>query len=79
MDNILEALRKADAKGLAPPQNWTTRAADEIQRLQDVVTRLGSMEAFEMSRSVDKNNPADKELLARIEFAREAVSTDTAT
>ena len=34
MSDILEDLRRADARGVAPPQNWTTRAADEIARLR---------------------------------------------
>lgn len=33
MNDILSELRDADARGVAPPQNWTTRAADEIERL----------------------------------------------
>lgn len=32
--DILIDLRNADAAGIAPPQSWTTRAADEIQRLR---------------------------------------------
>lgn len=34
MDNILNDLREADKRGVAPPQNWTTRAADRIEKLE---------------------------------------------
>ena len=33
-NDIYMQLRTADMQGLAPPQNWTTAAADEIQRLR---------------------------------------------
>lgn len=32
--DILEALNDAHARGVAPPQNWVSRAADEIERLR---------------------------------------------
>lgn len=32
--SILADLRRANAMGVAPPQNWTTLAADEIERLR---------------------------------------------
>ncbi|TAL22510.1 MAG: hypothetical protein EPN94_10980 [Nitrospirae bacterium] len=38
-DNILQDLREADRRGLYPPQNWTTRAADEIDRLRELIDR----------------------------------------
>ena len=34
MSDILSDLRNANKAGIAPPQNWTTRAADEIARLR---------------------------------------------
>ena len=34
MTEIAERLRDADKRGVAPPQNWTTEAADEIERLR---------------------------------------------
>jgi hypothetical protein len=37
---ILEALIDAQARGVAPPQNWTTRASDEIARLRYVLERM---------------------------------------
>ena len=33
MMDILEALHDAQRRGVAPPQNWVSRAADEIERL----------------------------------------------
>ena len=42
MNDILSDLRRADADGVFPPQNWTTRAADEISRLR---TELADLEA----------------------------------
>jgi hypothetical protein len=48
-------------------------ALTEIERLQAVVSRLASVEAFEMARAFDKTNPADQELLARMEFAEKAL------
>lgn len=74
MNAILDDLRRADSRGVAPPQNWTARAADEIDRLMKVIDRLGSVEAFEMSRAIDESNPCDKELLARIDFARQGIN-----
>ena len=38
MVDIYKRLRNVDFKGLAPPQNWTTLAADEIQRLRTQLT-----------------------------------------
>jgi len=38
MVDIYNRLRDVDFKGLAPPQNWTTLAADEIQRLRTQLT-----------------------------------------
>lgn len=38
--DILERLRDADKRGVAPPQNWTTEAADEIERLREVLRPL---------------------------------------
>jgi len=34
MSDILRDLLEADARGVCPPQNWTSRAADEITRLR---------------------------------------------
>jgi hypothetical protein len=34
IDNIAKELRWSDARGVAPPQNWTTRAADRIEALE---------------------------------------------
>lgn len=40
--DIWEELRLADARGVAPPQNWTTRAADEIERLRGLLEGLSA-------------------------------------
>ena len=45
----------------------------EIERLREALQRLASMEAFTISRAVDSNNPADKELIARINYAELAL------
>lgn len=45
---------------------------NEIDRLEAVVRRLGSVEAFTTARVVDKD--VDQELLARIDYAREALT-----
>lgn len=34
-----DELRIADVRGVAPPQNWTTRAADELAALRDDAER----------------------------------------
>lgn len=34
MPDILHDLRLCDLRGVVPPQDWTTRAADEIERLR---------------------------------------------
>lgn len=44
-----------------------------IAELRAALERLGSMEAFVMSRVVT-NHPADQELTARIDFARAALA-----
>lgn len=43
-------------------------------RAMEALRRLGSMEAFEGSRAVNRKHPADQELLTRIDYARAAVS-----
>ena len=43
----------------------------ENRRLRDALVRLGSMEGFDLGRAISETG--DKELLARISFARKAV------
>jgi hypothetical protein len=38
MKSILDDLLSADTRGVCPPQNWTTRAAEEIAQLQSALT-----------------------------------------
>ena len=45
------------------------------QRLLKALERLGSMEAFDLSRSIQPKY--DKELLARIDFARSIAKVET--
>lgn len=45
--DILEDLRNADRKGVCPPQNWTTRAADEIERLRNALHVFMGDEKYE--------------------------------
>lgn len=53
------------------------RLRADRDRLREKLARLGSMEAFVMARAVDADR--DEELIARIDFAREALqSTGTA-
>ena len=55
--SILDDLRNADRKGVGPPQNWTTRAADEIEKLQYALREITEMnvetheDAFEMQKT----------------------------
>lgn len=44
------------------------RYAPEIERLRNAIERLGSMEAFSISRSIRPG--VDDELIARIDYAR---------
>ena len=44
MTDILADLRNADMRGVSPPQNWTTRAADEIAVLRKDAERLAWLE-----------------------------------
>ncbi len=46
---------------------------EKYDKLKERVERLGSMEAFEMPRVVT-NSDADKELIARIKYARESLA-----
>jgi len=39
-NTIYRRLRDADARGVAPPQNWTTAAADEMLRLHRIAEAL---------------------------------------
>jgi hypothetical protein len=43
----------------------------EIDRLKKIIKRLGSSQAFTLPRMTDKI--ADKELLARMDYARESI------
>ena len=43
MDDLTQRLRDADRRGVAPPQNWTTLAADEIDALR---TTLADSRAY---------------------------------
>jgi len=55
-DTILEDLRDADRRGVNPPQNWTTRAADEIERLRKEITKRNARDLERsMSKVIDKN------------------------
>jgi hypothetical protein len=45
----------------------------EVERLTRALERLGSMEAFVVSRTI---GAGDEELMARIEFARKALGGD---
>lgn len=47
------------------------RAIREIERLRAALTRLGSVEAFDVSRVIDARR--DKELIMRIDFARDTL------
>ena len=49
-------------------------ARDEIRRLREALERVGSSEAFLVARSFVPGQ--DDELIARIDFAREALNTD---
>jgi hypothetical protein len=55
---------------LEDTHDW--KVAQEVRRLREVLERLGSMEAFDVARGV--RLPTDKELLARIDFARAALA-----
>ena len=54
--SILDDLRDADSGGVNPPQNWTTRAADKIEKLQYALREIIEMnvetheDAFEMQK-----------------------------
>ena len=49
--SIVDELRDADRRGVCPPQNWTTRAADEIETLRNclkfMVDNIGQPVALE--------------------------------
>lgn len=40
MNDILHDLQEADRRGVNPPQNWTTRASNEIERLRNVLAAI---------------------------------------
>lgn len=46
---------------------------ERMKDLEIAMERLASMEAFLLSRAMDPKNPADAELLARIEFAQKVL------
>lgn len=50
----------------------TNSSENEVKRLRGIIERLGSMEAFTMSRAMKTGQ--DDELLARIDFARSSAS-----
>ena len=45
----------------------------EIERLRAALQRLASIEAFYLAGSINKGNPADVELIARIDYAQNAL------
>ena len=40
MSDIVAALRYADVMGVCPPQNWTTRAANELELCRNRIAEL---------------------------------------
>lgn len=48
-------------------------ARAEIERLRSAIRRIGSMEAFREAGVLDRESREGRELLARIDFAREAL------
>ena len=51
-------------------------AEARIERLEKALKRLGDMEAFTVSRVITAH-PGDKELIARVDFARAALEGET--
>lgn len=81
MQNILKELRDADAKGICPPQNWTTRAADKIESLQAALSAAEEenkrlREALDRIATYDLSGLSDIRDAAAVlqKIAREAVS-----
>lgn len=58
MKTLAEELRWADARGVAPPQNWTTRAADELEQLRTALLDLynGTAEYVYLNNLGDPHN-----------------------
>ena len=50
---------------------WIDGATDRIAELEAKLKRLGSSEAFDVARSIDKER--DAELIARMDYANEAL------
>jgi len=65
-NDIYIQLRSADMQGLAPPQNWTTAAADEIQRLRsrlNWILQIARDGAERPVRALDQIEDAAREAL----------------
>jgi hypothetical protein len=43
MSDIAADLRRSNARGVVPPPNWTTRAADEIVRLREALHLIAGL------------------------------------
>jgi len=56
---------------LPTTNQWRDIASARIEALEAALRRLGSMEAFTLARTIDKDS--DAELLARIDFARDVL------
>ena len=53
MQDILKDLFDADSQGISPPQNWTTRAAEEIRKLRVDARAVEEELAWSMNRCFD--------------------------
>jgi len=55
MQDILKDLFDADSQGISPPQNWTTRAAEEIRKLRVDAKAIGEELAETRLTILDKD------------------------
>lgn len=63
MSDILRDLLEADARGVCPPQNWTSRAADEITRLRAALSAPPPVVPAGWTSMKDRPPPPDTWLL----------------
>lgn len=70
MKDIYKQLRNADMQGVAPPQNWTTAAADEIQRLNGYLNWI-------LQLTIEGSDDVPRSVLNEIQYAaRDALKGD---
>jgi len=69
-DDLVERIAALEAALIEAERDWEQERRN-FRELQATIRRLGSPEAFDVARSIDKDR--DAELVARMDYANEAL------